>query len=98
MREYREETYKHNVIDKKTCDWCGVLIEGKDERGNYVNNNTKDCWDICDFELNWRTGVSYPECGNGEKVEVDLCRDCIVRLFKLLKDEGCKINIEEWDR
>jgi hypothetical protein len=70
------------------CDWCKKEIP--DPR--YTHN-----YEVNDFELSWRTGESYPECGSGEIKKVELCDDCKEKLFNWLKENGCEIQEGEWE-
>tara|TARA_R110000765_G_scaffold327923_1_gene418957 strand:+ start:458 stop:727 length:270 start_codon:yes stop_codon:yes gene_type:complete len=66
------------------CDRCNEKIQ----TGSY---------DAFEFELEYKTGDSYPEGGSGEKKEMELCDKCADDCIQLLKDNGYRINESEWD-
>jgi len=66
------------------CDKCNEKIHSS-------------CYDAFEFDLEYKTGSSYPEGGNGEKREMELCSKCADDCIKLLKDNGYRINQSEWD-
>jgi hypothetical protein len=66
------------------CDKCNQKIQTKG-------------YDAFEFELEYKTGDSYPEGGSGEKKEMELCDKCADDCIQLLKDNGYRINESEWD-
>ena len=66
------------------CDKCNEKIR----TGSY---------DAFEFELEYKTGSSYPEGGSGEKKEMELCDKCADDCIRLLKDNGYRINESQWD-
>jgi hypothetical protein len=92
-----KETVKEKVVkDKVFCDWCNKVTREYNADGSCYDL-VEDRYEVNEFELKWKTGTAYPECGDGEEVEVDLCGKCRIKLFKLLKENGCNINIKEWE-
>jgi hypothetical protein len=85
---FEERLQKFEVDIQYYCDWCKKIIP--DPR--YTHN-----FEVNDFELRWRTGKNYPECGFGETKKVELCDECKEKLFNWLKESGCEIQEEEWD-
>lgn len=73
------------VLDKTTCDLCGAKIKA----GNYSAE---------EVEVRHRTGSSYPECGSGEEVRVDMCGDCFdTKLVPWLRTQGADPKPEDWE-
>lgn len=66
--EEREEWVKRIVQTRIICDICGVSNEG-DEWGSGE-------FDVAETEVICRTGEAYPETGNGEQYELDICPKC----------------------
>jgi hypothetical protein len=54
-------------------------------------------FDAFEFELEYRTGETYPECGSGDKKEMELCAKCADDCIQLLKNNGYRINESKWD-
>ena len=54
-------------------------------------------YDAFEFELKYKTGSSYPEGGNGDKAEMELCDKCADDCIQILKDNGYRINESEWE-
>jgi hypothetical protein len=55
------------------------------------------CYDAFECEFIHKTGAIYPEGGNGEKQEMELCQKCAVELVDLLRKNGYRINDSDWD-
>lgn len=73
------------VVEKVTCDVCGAEMF---DRGAAVSEVTVSC----------RTGVAYPEGGNGEKVSFDVCAACFkTKLRPFLEGLGAVATETEWD-
>lgn len=65
MRTVEKHIETHEEIDYRACDLCGRPTE------------TQDCHDCDAVEpLQHRYGTSYPEGGDGEEIEIDLCPSC----------------------
>ena len=67
------------------CDKCGKRIK------------TKDSFDAFECEFIYKTGSNYPEGGDGDKLSLDLCQECGLKAIKILKDNGFKVQENEWD-
>ena len=73
------------VLDKTTCDLCGIEI-------------TVDNYSAEDVTIRHRTGSRYPEGGSGEEVSVDMCGDCFdTKLVPWLRTQGANPKPEDWD-
>jgi hypothetical protein len=68
-----------------------------DKCGKKVFDSTSGGYDAFDFDLVIKTGSAYPEGGSGEKVKLDLCKNCIDDFMSLLESNGYKLNKSEWD-
>jgi hypothetical protein len=69
------------IKEQEFCDWCKKEI---------INNLTWD--ERNDFELSHEYGMTYPEGDSTETKHVELCLDCIPKLFELLEKNGININ------
>lgn len=72
------------VENYSLCDKCNVRI------GSIG-------FDVSEFDLTYKTGISYPEFGHGKKKEMELCGKCADDCIKLLKEKGYRINESEWE-
>ena len=75
------------VLDHYVCDWCGEKFEY--EWNNYM---------AYEFQLKITTHCDEPygwEVGGDTIMVEDMCRPCVDKLLKLLKDNG--IEIAEYD-
>ena len=72
------------VEDFLQCDKCG----------NEIKTGLYDAFSF-DFEV--RTGESYPEGGNGQLFNMDLCQECFKELLELLKENKYRVDEKEWD-
>ena len=81
-----KEMREVDVIDERytKCDKCGKKI------------NT-DPYDAFECKFIRETGSNYPESGSGEKEMLDLCQDCSIKIVDLLKVNGYKVHLKEWD-
>jgi hypothetical protein len=86
MEVIKKETKMTEVITEcyDICDKCGKRISTK-------------FGDAFEFSLEYKTGQSYPEGGNGVKKSLDLCQKCAPEAIKLLMDNGFSIQTSEWD-
>lgn len=84
MRKYENQTIETRVEISCTCDKCGEEIK-------------TDYYDAFDFDFKLKTGFSYPEGGSGEKIILDLCKECAKMLVSFLQDNGFKTRTEDWD-
>lgn len=72
-------------LDKTTCDLCNSEIK--------LNG-----YQIDEVVIKHKTGESYPEGGQGEEINIDMCSECFTnKLTPWLKSEGAEIKIEDWD-
>lgn len=86
MKHHKTIATSRQVIDHYTCDWCGKDYKKPSD------------FTVSETTISHRTGVSYPECGDGEEITVDLCADCFQdRLVPLLEGQGCNVQVEDWD-
>lgn len=85
MREYK--TYKKEIkyVSKTICDKCNNEI---------VSDSSFDRFECTIQRV---TGEVFPEGGFTETESVDLCQDCSIYLFDLLKKEGINIHKEDDD-
>ena len=66
------------------CDKCELKI-------------SHDAFDAFEFKFEYRTGMSYPECGSGEEFNLHLCKKCAPQLIEILNLNGFKTSKREWD-
>ena len=87
-KEYWDILENPEVLDTDLytpyCDKCNEKITSK-------------MYDAVEFELEYKTGSCYPEGGNGNKYQMELCSKCSEDCIELLKDNGYRINESEWD-
>ena len=88
MRHYKEELVPQKIVNslaKTTCDLCGGEIsEGR--------------FEVNEVEIRHKTGSSYPECGKGKEIEVDMCGGCFTdKLMPWLVSQGANPTAKEWD-
>ena len=77
-----------------TCDLCGFKGKPHWDGGLYEVNTT-----TLKVVAQHTEGTQYPEGGDGEAINIDLCPKCFrERLVPWLKSEGANIKYEEWDR
>jgi hypothetical protein len=99
-RPAREDT----VIDKLTCDLCGR--EAPDPDGYHpwatdyydaVESDVKLKRPL-DPKVKLKTGQSYPEGGDGEEIEFDICPECFTgKLIPWLESQGAKAVKRDWE-
>lgn len=65
------------------CDKCNKKIE-------------TNVYDAFKCEFIHQTGDSYPEGGDGEKQEMELCQRCAEKLVILLRENGYRVTDSEW--
>lgn len=76
---------KLEMVEFTTCDICGERIN-------------KVAYEISEIEVRHKTGTSYPEGGNGEEVEFDICGKCFdEKLVPWLKTQGAEPRKTDWD-
>jgi len=72
-------------VDFVTCDLCKEKIE-------------ESRYEVDEVEIRRKTGVSYPESGNGIKINVDMCGKCFdEKLMPWLRSQGAEPLTDEWD-
>ena len=69
------------ITDIYICDWCDKEFDNKIIP--YEVNN---------FQLTHDTGYNYPEGDFCEQKHVELCIECRLKFFKLLIENGIRIN------
>lgn len=73
------------VLDKTTCDICHKKI-------------IVDSFEVNTVTVSHKTGSSYPEGGNGDLVEYDICSSCFTeRVRPFLSALGASPTESEWD-
>jgi hypothetical protein len=80
--EIREVSVVFN--EQKLCDKCNTKIHNS-------------IFDAFKFELEHKSGQVYPEGGDGDLQEMELCHSCAGDCIKLLKENGYRINKSEWE-
>lgn len=91
MRQYEKQTttYDRDVCIKMVCDVCGASVK-----------NTES-WDVRSFQrtevkVKMKETESYPECGNSEITEFDVCPRCFKeKLIPAMKALGAEPSTRE---
>ena len=82
----REET---DVV-RITCDLCKRTIKGHSWAKSSASN-------VAESTVSLKTGFWFPDGGNGELVEFDICPDCFEnRLVGALLQMGAEPTTTEW--
>lgn len=70
------------VENYSLCDKCNeeIIVHG---------------YDAFECELKYKIGTSYPDGGNSEDKEMELCQKCAINLFQLLKENNYRITEKE---
>ena len=85
LRTVKVPAKEKKVVEKGTCDLCGIVIEHR-------------AFSAEEVEVRHRTGSSYPEGGSGTVVEVDMCGSCFDnKLVPWLRSQGVEPQTREWD-
>jgi len=72
-------------VVKVICDMCGEDIK----TGNFRADES---------HVGKTEGTSYPECGNGVKIEYDVCISCSdTKIVPFMESFGAKTVVEDWD-
>ncbi len=82
-------------LKNRTCDLCGTTSTRQEHWGrtSYEVNETE-----VSITVAHKTGISYPEGGSGQLLDVDICPSCFQsKLIPWLKSQGAKIEAEDWD-
>ena len=91
MRNYEKKMVERDILQDIVCDRCHKSFTHQS-----VFDSTKT-FEVNEFELRWRTGEHYPECGHGCEINVDLCSECRQWLHDLLVSHGIDLFEKEWD-
>ena len=83
-------------IEKKEKQLKDVVVESYYLCDKCNENTSTVGFDAFSFELQYRTGDSFHECGRGEKSEVHLCPSCAKECIDLLESNGFRINRSNW--
>jgi hypothetical protein len=86
MKTYKTVKSEYQGVDKTFCDWCKEEII------------RETIYQVKDVSLHSREGYMYPEGGNVQRFDFDLCVECFHRrLVPLLKENGVNptITVEE---
>lgn len=93
MKVKEEVTYTSNRLKKTICDWCGKESTYQDFECDRGGSYTPDR-----LELERKIYVGCSCDGSyGTSYRVDLCLECTDKLFELMKQNGIKIQEEEFD-
>ena len=85
----REEEYVAEIL----CDICGTSKEGGVWGDNWARG-----YDINEVNISRRTGSQWPEGGNGEKIEFDICPRCMdEKVIPFLESIGAKPRKQDWE-
>jgi uncharacterized protein (DUF2225 family) len=97
MRKYIKKPVtieEREVLDEVSCDLCGKI--GKD--GDWETSTWEVAESKIEIEVRYKDGDSYPEGGQGEKYNVDICPECFKKkLIPWLKSQECRAEFEEWE-
>lgn len=69
--------------DYNICDKCGKTL-------------VKELYDAFECNFLFKEGTAYPEGGDGEKHEMELCNDCALEVVELLRKNGYNVVTSEW--
>lgn len=94
MKHYTTVTEELTILDKATCDKCGKDVGV--EHGGYGDLNDGETNELV---LTWRTDSIWDGIKEGPRhnIDVDLCFECRVWLFKLLESNGVKLAGKDGD-
>ena len=84
VEKFEEKLQKVRVEHYYVCDKCNKRIIIK------THNDF-------DFQFKCNTGRSSTDGGNGILYELNLCEECVMELFRLLRENKYNIQSEEWD-
>lgn len=84
-------------IEKKEKQLRDVVVESYQECDKCKKRIEEESFKVHDFELEFSTGISYPEHREGTTAQMHLCVPCSVDCLNLLIENGYRINTEEWD-
>jgi hypothetical protein len=86
MKHFKEVTETRTIFDKATCDRCKKDIPPDYPGYGQSNDGAND-----ELFLKWNTLNDWFD-GPCHNIEVDLCRECRVWLFRLLEKEGVELR------
>jgi hypothetical protein len=92
-REYKQVDVPARTekrLARITCDICGR--EGKDDDWEARG------YDVCEVEVRHKQGVNYPDSGDGDEIDLDVCPECFrEKLVPFIESFGrVKIKPKEW--
>ena len=97
MKKYEDRTVIQRRIIAVVCDWCGkdghADVAGKWIVQEHTGDKPKKCLSaIIDKALyTFYSGSDW----DVKHQHIDLCPDCIDKVFVWLESQGCRICIEE---
>lgn len=88
-KHYKEITLPPKTtkrLERITCDICSQEIK------------RKNCWDVMETEVRYKTGNSYPQGGSGEETTWDICQQCFTdKIIPWLESQGAIGTTKDWD-
>ena len=104
MRKYKKEkqtkTVDVTVMEFVKCDFCGADVPKLSANGDWKNEVdwTTGGFEVCETEISFREGDSYPEGGNWITLRFDICPKCFKeKLIPWAKSQGAEVTEEESD-
>ena len=97
MKKYEEKTVKRNILTKIICDLCGKEVKPSRTDEWPVQEDTGAQPEECIKTHLEKSHYTYYGGADWsvKRQFVDLCPNCVERIFKWLKHQGCTIQIEE---
>ena len=92
MRTYETVPTTTQRLKSIRCDWCKQGFKGE-----YDFSKRRGGYEVNEFELRWKTGDQYPECGSGEEIKVELCHKCRKKFKDEIEKLGIELNETDWD-
>lgn len=85
-----QRNYEEDALSEIKCDICGKVSK---------SNWREEFYDATETSAELKTGRSYPEGGDGEKYEIDICPECFKKkLIPFVETFGIsKIHPKRWD-
>ena len=106
MRKCRKEIQTRaeevTVMEFVKCDFCGEEVPKPDANTGGIWSNEVDWstggYGICETEISFSEGESYPEGGNKTTLSFDICPKCFKeKLIPWAKSQGAELTEEEFD-
>jgi len=107
MRKYKKEkqtkTVDVTVMEFVKCDFCGEEVPCPDANtggiwSNEVDWSTRGGFEICETEISFSEGESYPEGGSKTTLSFDICPKCFEeKLIPWAKSQGAEVTEVESD-